>query len=313
LLCVLKNQILVCSMKSNIIELDFLTASDKELYELCLQIPEHNSVIIKNVPDDKYAISLQMAKISGIKPSNMINHDWVNKNYGVYFYSDEDIPFVQRVSNIRSKEGTPTGLFADYNLGWHSDGMVEGPDRICICLHCVNPGESNTGVTSFVNLRDAYKDLPLDIKEIVNQVEVGISLQVFRGDKNPLHNTKFKGYEIPKTDPLSKAYENMDCWNYVFRKPLVMSHPWHKAKSLFFIPTSIVDMKRKDNAPIDTQGLWDYLTDHIFQEKYIYHHKWEAGDLLFNDQWFNLHKRSATAGSRLLHRWYIPMRGLIDY
>jgi alpha-ketoglutarate-dependent taurine dioxygenase len=51
---------------------------------------------------------------------------------------------------------------------------------------------------------------------------------------------------------------------------------------------------------------WDkldkYLMEHCFQDKYIAHHSWEPGDLIFMDQFHSLHKRNEVKGERLLYR-----------
>jgi len=295
------------------VDLNFLEASDKELRDLCHQIPEYNALIIRNHPDSKFETSRQMARIAGIDPEKVSDKQWIEKQYGIYFYSDEDIPFAQRVSNNRDSKGQPIGLFADYELGWHSDAMVEGPDRICIVLHCLRPGHKGSGITSFVNVRQAYEELPQDVKQLVDRIDIDLSLKAFRGDMEPLHQANMSGYNLPKSDPLYKAYEQLPCWNFIYKKPLVISHPWHKARSLFFIPTSIVNWSHRDGLSFDSLDLWNYLINHTFSGNYTYDHHWQPGDLLFNDQWFTLHKRSPTQGDRFLYRWYIPTRGFTQY
>jgi alpha-ketoglutarate-dependent taurine dioxygenase len=46
------------------------------------------------------------------------------------------------------------------------------------------------------------------------------------------------------------------------------------------------------------------LIDHILQEKYIYHHDWQDGDVVIAEQWLGIHKRWAFDGmsNRVLHR-----------
>jgi alpha-ketoglutarate-dependent taurine dioxygenase len=46
------------------------------------------------------------------------------------------------------------------------------------------------------------------------------------------------------------------------------------------------------------------LRDHVLQEKYMYHHEWEDGDVVISEQWLGIHKRweFKDIDSRLLHR-----------
>jgi alpha-ketoglutarate-dependent taurine dioxygenase len=46
------------------------------------------------------------------------------------------------------------------------------------------------------------------------------------------------------------------------------------------------------------------LRSHVEQEKYMYHHLWDDGDVVISDQWLGVHKRWAfeKIQTRLLHR-----------
>ena len=46
------------------------------------------------------------------------------------------------------------------------------------------------------------------------------------------------------------------------------------------------------------------LRNHVEQEKYMYHHDWEDGDLVLSEQWLGIHKRWPFEDMpiRLLHR-----------
>ena len=46
------------------------------------------------------------------------------------------------------------------------------------------------------------------------------------------------------------------------------------------------------------------LVDHVLQEKYMYHHDWQDGDVVISEQWLGIHKRWKFDGmaDRILHR-----------
>lgn len=54
----------------------------------------------------------------------------------------------------------------------------------------------------------------------------------------------------------------------------------------------------------DSRVLAEKLRDHILQEKYIYHHDWQDGDVVIAEQWLGIHKRWRFEGmpNRVLHR-----------
>jgi len=54
------------------------------------------------------------------------------------------------------------------------------------------------------------------------------------------------------------------------------------------------------------QNLYDEIHKHLFQDKYIYQHWWEPGDIVLMDQLLTLHKRDQDdpeiLSKRVLHR-----------
>jgi alpha-ketoglutarate-dependent taurine dioxygenase len=62
-------------------------------------------------------------------------------------------------------------------------------------------------------------------------------------------------------------------------------------------------MWRRSGKELDQKWLKQYLLDHVFQEKYIYHHNdWQPGDFIFMDQFHSIHKRNEVEGDRFLYR-----------
>ena len=52
------------------------------------------------------------------------------------------------------------------------------------------------------------------------------------------------------------------------------------------------------------KDLYDYLKNHILQDKYRYDHYWEDGDVVISEQWLTIHKRHAfeKMNERLMYR-----------
>jgi alpha-ketoglutarate-dependent taurine dioxygenase len=60
-----------------------------------------------------------------------------------------------------------------------------------------------------------------------------------------------------------------------------------------------------ENMPKDEgRDLIKYLQHHCENEKYIYNHDWEDGDIVISDQWLSIHKRweFQHMDKRVLHR-----------
>jgi len=84
------------------------------------------------------------------------------------------------------------------------------------------------------------------------------------------------------------------------KKPLVLKHPIDNVKGLHYswpLIKSYVD--HDDN---DFEIIHNKILEYILQEKYLYYHLWEEGDVILNEQYHSLHRRNSYTGDRLLYR-----------
>ena len=53
-----------------------------------------------------------------------------------------------------------------------------------------------------------------------------------------------------------------------------------------------------------SDNLFEYLKNHILQDKYRYDHHWQDGDVVISEQWLTIHKRHAfdKMHERLMYR-----------
>jgi len=266
-------------------ELDFNRMSKEEIKEFGKRIPIDNVILVRNqsLTDEKV---LEVCETFGhcMKPKQFFMHDTV--------------PGLFRVTNERDEHGEKTGLFADKELDWHSNGNGRPSGKeSCVALYCVKPGLNS--VTSFCDTRQAYIDLPEDIKEIVDDVEC-----LFKFENNTF-------YDLEKDDKELVIFEQHPDFVDGVNKSLVYTHPWTGEKGLYFTFHYIKNMWRKNGTKLDQEWLKDYLLKHVFQEKYIYHHDdWQTGDFIFMDQFHSIHKRNEVQGERLLYRLSFDYRRL---
>ena len=83
---------------------------------------------------------------------------------------------------------------------------------------------------------------------------------------------------------------------------MVRTHPKTKRKALYVcrLITEWVEGMDRD----ESDALLDELFDHMEQEKFVYEHEWQVGDLLIWDNRCTLHARTAfdPAERRMLRR-----------
>ena len=257
-------------------DIDFNKMSDDEIKEWGKNIAADNVILVRNQNLDETGI-LRVTELIGnvLKPKR--------------FFMHPDYPGLFRVTNER-KEGQKIGIFADKELDWHSNGNGRPSGKeCCVALYCIRPGENS--VTSFCDTRRAYLELPYDIKEIVDDVECTFQFQ----------NDTF--YKLDKDDKELVMFENKRIYPEGVTKPLVYTHPYDGEKGLYFTFHYIRKMWRKSGEPLDEAWLKQYLMDHVFQDKYIWHHDdWQPGDFIFMDQFHSIHKRNEVQGDRFLYR-----------
>jgi alpha-ketoglutarate-dependent 2,4-dichlorophenoxyacetate dioxygenase len=263
-------------MDPKIYDIDFNKMSDNDIKDFGRNIARDNVVLVRNQTLDEEGILRVCENIGKVlKPNQFFMHP---KHPGLF-----------RVTNER-KDGEKIGIFADKELDWHSNGNGRPSGKeCCVALYCVRPGVDS--VTSFCDTRQAYQDLPEEIKEIVDDVDCTFQFK----------NNTF--YQLDQDDKELVMFENKRIYPEGVTKPLVYTHPFDGQKGLYFTFHYIRNMWRRNGEELDQEWLKDYLLTHIFNEKYIYHHNnWKSGDFIFMDQFHSIHKRNEVNGDRFLYR-----------
>lgn len=68
---------------------------------------------------------------------------------------------------------------------------------------------------------------------------------------------------------------------------LLFGHPHTGKKALFISPRFTLGIKNMEDK--EAQPLLDHLFEHLINERFIYHHKWQKGDLVIWDNRQTLH------------------------
>ena len=168
---------------------------------------------------------------------------------------------------------TEGGLFGHKEvLDWHANKPSE-KNRCSIVWIYAEKG-SKGSITSWINNKKAYDDLSDEYKEWCSRIKFTCGF-------------KKGGYT---DDPTFKEHHNKDnVYDLVYTNE-------YGQKGLFFPFLQIMDGIPK--------ALYDYLKEHILQDKYRYDHHWEDGDLVVSEQWLTIHKRHAfdKMNERLMNR-----------
>jgi taurine dioxygenase len=131
---------------------------------------------------------------------------------------------------------------------------------------------SSGGDTQYVNMHEAYDDLPQDMKRRIDGLKA-VHMYLSKYSPRPLgHISEESRRDVPPPGI----------------HPLVRTHPDNGRKALFLNPVrmeSIVGMEDRD-----ALALIDELMRHATQKKYEYRHKWRYGDWVLWDNRSVMHQ-----------------------
>jgi alpha-ketoglutarate-dependent taurine dioxygenase len=190
-------------------------------------------------------------------------------------------PLVHIVSNLRS-DGKPSGKVG--STGWHSDKSFRPEPSLATILHAqVMPPEG--GETCFANMIAAYDALSNDEKAELEGVRIVHSWEQSRARLG----LKATPEEIADAPPLAH--------------PLVRTIPETGLTALFMGEHA----SHFEERPVqEGRARLDALTAHAVEERFVYRHKWRAGDMLMWDNRCLLHRANpnfdAARYPRVLHR-----------
>lgn len=173
-------------------------------------------------------------------------------------------PLVQIVSNLDA-EGKPSGKLS--STRWHSDKSFRPQPSLATILHAlVMP--PNGGETCFANMVAAYEALTAEEKAALEGVRVVHSWEISRERAG----SKATPEEIADAPPLSH--------------PLVRTIPETGKKALFMGEHAAYFEGR----PMEEGRLrLEELTAFAVQERFVYRHPWQTGDVLMWDNRCLLH------------------------
>jgi len=199
-----------------------------------------------------------------------------------------EFPLITVISNVKTGEGKPIGNLGDGEAVWHADMTYAMQPPKGAILHGweVPVGQ---GDTQFSNLILALKELPTDLRQAIEGREC------IHDESHNSAGMLRSGYE-ETTDPEKTPGP---------RRPFVFSDPATGREALM--------LGRRPHAYVpglpleESENLLDALWAHATQDKYVFTHKWQKGDVLMWQNLWVLHRRDSFDPStrRVLHRTQI--------
>lgn len=196
-------------------------------------------------------------------------------------------PEIFLLSNIEV-DGKPIGAHND-GVGWHTDYSYKAEPVKCTMLYAVQVPDEGSD-TLIADCCAAYDALPADQRE------------KFEGLK--LHHS-YKYFMETREHGRMKLSPEIEAANPDVMHPLIRTHPANGRKALWPSTGTV-----KDVIGIDTQEglkLLDELIEFVTQEKFVYRHKWQKGDLILWDNRCTLHTGTLFDDKkykRLMHRMW---------
>ena len=193
---------------------------------------------------------------------------------------------VQRVTAEKSKSGEGySGIFPKGRLEWHAN--LNGPDRADGVALQGYAGVEGT-VTSWLDTKLAYEVMPKSLRDKI------------KGKYCTYYYNMENWADIDNKNQLKFMQKHQEAYRMWIEQENIVG-----VKGLYFYTNN--DLKIS-NGDIE---LYQEIKDFIFQEKFMYHHDWEVGDIVLSDQLLTLHRRPLRPDSvfekRILHRLTFPI------
>jgi taurine dioxygenase len=210
----------------------------------------------------------------------VVRTDWASKN----------VPEVGIISNLQTSAGKAAGGLGDGEVKWHSDqSYVQNPATGCALYAAEIPSEG--GDTLWANLADAYAALPPRLRQAV-QGRKGVSSYAKR-------LAGYRAVDQATPEMLAKTPDVVH--------DLVQKHAVTGKTSLYFDPTTTVDIVGMGHD--EAQSLIADLSEFCTQQRFVYRHRWQIGDVVMWDNGFLLHRREPfdPAQRRLMKRTTVAL------
>jgi len=255
-----------------------LDYTHEEFAELVTKIVDKGSAVLYDQKLTRQELAAVCAKMGKVEELD-------------YFMNPKDSPQISIVSG-KVIDGKAIGMFGPTELEWHANGTGRYDfDEVCVGLYCKT--ECIDTVLSLVDQRASFADLSEEDKEYFRSIDINLNnsgprARIWRDD-----GVYSKAYKSQGEASFRIGQEHYK--ETIDRRPLVAKHPVDGTE--YFYPMFIYLYKAWVNDVEMTQEEFDKffnrLNSIVTRSKYMVHHVFREGDLLFMDQLITSHRRSA--------------------
>ena len=229
-------------------------------------------VVIKQQDTNSLNFARLIHEIGGMANWNLMHTDYDGNSIGAFseypdVYSwDKDKFFpIQSVTGKKSKDGEFNGIFPLGKLDWHCN--LNGPDRADgVALQGIKGVEGTQ--TSWMNTAIALQEMP---EELYARV---------KGKYANFQYNFLKWADV--ANEVQREYMMKHRHSY---KMWLEQENAAGVKGIYLYTNNDCEIEGDDGT------LFQDLQDYFFQEKFMYHHDWQVGDIVLSDQLLTLHKR----------------------
>lgn len=205
-------------------------------------------------------------------------------------WSVDTIP-VQRVTGEKKNEEF-TGIFPVGELDWHAN--LNGPTRADgVALQGIRDVAGT--VTSWINTAVAVKAMKEELPSLYDDLHDVWCDYRYQGGL---------GWSTPANE-MQYNYMMREVTKYSMR---VLQQNVAGVEGMYLYTNNNQTSKYSD--------LIEEVQKFLHQERFMYHHAWEVGDIVLSDQLLTLHKRQPCSEEvlqkRILHRWTFPISNAED-
>lgn len=202
-------------------------------------------------------------------------------------YSPDGFPEVLTISNVTQGEAA-IGVLGDGEAAWHTDmSYLDRPPPASLLHSLETPAEG--GDTFFMSMYAALDEMPAELR-------AEIAGKFLNHDASYDSSGKLRSTHDPVRD-VSRAPGA--------RHPIIAKHPETGRPALYLGRRLNAYVVGQDVA--DSEVLLDRLWAHCDQEKFIYRHRWQPGDMVMWDNRCAMHRRNPfdPDARRIMHRTQI--------
>ena len=269
---------------AEVLGIDLRDSANNDLIRTLTQVVYENRVIIirnQSLTEENY---LEFGQHWGVPIPHVLDHLRMARH-----------PALMVVGNTEEKDQVET--VRNGTALWHTDQSYEAIPASATMLYAIK-GPTIGGETQISNMVAAYQDLDQTTKRRLDSLQV--AHQYGRG--------KLRSFEFAASPITTQEQQDQ---LPTFYHPLVMRHHITGEKALYGVGQSSYGIRgMEDGKAVE---LLEQLKDHVLQEKYIYRHKYQVGDVAVWDTFQTLHSgrqigvATCEEDSRML--WRVSVRG----